>query len=190
MNKRLPVVCLLLLLTSVVTGACSNETASADGQATSAKPETELVAEAAMSSGFASLYGAYAQAARALSEDDVASAAMAVTYLETAARELQEKLDAETAGVAEEALEEIAAAVGEVAAASGRLQLVTDLAEMRDGFKQLSDAMIQYRDHLLGAAPKVAYCPMVDAEWLQSDAEIANPYYGSEMLRCGEIVRQ
>lgn len=189
MNKSFSVVC-LLLFTSAIVGACSNETASADGQSTLAKPETEMVVETAMSSGFASLYGPYAQAARALSEDDVASAAMAVTYLETAAKELGEKLDAETAGVAEQALEEIVAAVGEVAEVSARLQLVTDLAEMRDGFKQLSDAMIQYRDHLLGAAPKVAYCPMVDAEWLQSDAEITNPYYGSEMLRCGEIVRQ
>ena len=69
-------------------------------------------------------------------------------------------------------------------------QLLTDLEGMRDGFKELSDAMIQYRDELVGTAPLVAYCPMVDALWLQSDQEIANPYFGSQMLRCGEIVRR
>jgi membrane fusion protein, copper/silver efflux system len=37
-----------------------------------------------------------------------------------------------------------------------------------------------------------AHCPMVDdfrgADWLQRETAIANPYFGSQMFRCGEIV--
>ncbi len=31
------------------------------------------------------------------------------------------------------------------------------------------------------------YCPMKKAYWLSSEAEIKNPYYGSQMPDCGEI---
>jgi len=33
-----------------------------------------------------------------------------------------------------------------------------------------------------------AYCPMKKANWLSSDKAIKNPYYGSAMLTCGEVV--
>jgi len=33
----------------------------------------------------------------------------------------------------------------------------------------------------------VVHCPMVEADWLQDEKRIANPYYGSAMLICGEI---
>ena len=37
-----------------------------------------------------------------------------------------------------------------------------------------------------------AYCPMafdnVGADWLQTDSTVNNPYFGSAMLRCGEII--
>ena len=37
------------------------------------------------------------------------------------------------------------------------------------------------------------YCPMVPGgggDWMQPEEEPANPYWGSEMLRCGELVEQ
>ena len=37
------------------------------------------------------------------------------------------------------------------------------------------------------------YCPMVPGgggDWMQPEGELANPYWGSEMLRCGEVVRE
>lgn len=34
---------------------------------------------------------------------------------------------------------------------------------------------------------RLAYCPMVDKEWLQTTAELRNPFYGSMMLTCGEF---
>lgn len=37
------------------------------------------------------------------------------------------------------------------------------------------------------------HCPMAEngqgADWLQKDSVMANPYYGSSMLKCGELVR-
>jgi hypothetical protein len=36
-------------------------------------------------------------------------------------------------------------------------------------------------------------CPMVrggSADWLAEEEQIANPYHGSRMLRCGEVVRK
>jgi len=38
----------------------------------------------------------------------------------------------------------------------------------------------------------VAFCPMADhdkgADWLQIGDDIRNPFYGSEMLTCGEVI--
>jgi Cu(I)/Ag(I) efflux system membrane fusion protein len=32
------------------------------------------------------------------------------------------------------------------------------------------------------------YCSMVNKAWVQSDKEVANPYHGQSMLRCGELI--
>ena len=62
-----------------------------------------------------------------------------------------------------------------------------DLAAVRTAFKPLSEELMQ------GQIPKgyiVAHCPMADsdkgAHWVQKDqSQIANPYFGASMLRCG-----
>ncbi len=33
-----------------------------------------------------------------------------------------------------------------------------------------------------------AYCPMKKSNWLSSEAAIKNPYYGSSMLTCGQVI--
>jgi multidrug efflux pump subunit AcrA (membrane-fusion protein) len=42
-----------------------------------------------------------------------------------------------------------------------------------------------------GAAPElfVLHCPMADADWLQLDRTVRNPYYGKSMLDCGQVRR-
>ena len=39
-----------------------------------------------------------------------------------------------------------------------------------------------------------AYCPMYNnnkgAQWLSDSREIQNPYYGSEMMKCGEVIKE
>ncbi len=64
-----------------------------------------------------------------------------------------------------------------------------DLAEQRKVLQSLSPAVIEFvRAHPPQALTLfVVHCPMVKADWLTETRQIANPYYGSAMLTCGEI---
>ncbi len=77
-----------------------------------------------------------------------------------------------------------AAAIG---AAAEALAETTDLQSARDAFGPLSDALIVYGREVGFGELRLAYCPMVDREWLQATSEIRNPFYGSMMLTCGEF---
>jgi len=83
-----------------------------------------------------------------------------------------------------------AAEMPAIAAAAGRLAAADDLKSARKAFGELSAPVVRYRDALSGPRPHVAFCPMAGKEWLQEGDVIANPYYGSAMLRCGSIVRK
>ena len=69
----------------------------------------------------------------------------------------------------------------------------TVMEEMRVHFEPLSEAFIETARTLgaIGQTWYVAYCPMYDddrgAFWLSEFEEIKNPYFGSMMLRCGEV---
>jgi hypothetical protein len=68
------------------------------------------------------------------------------------------------------------------------------LDKQREGFKQLSDAMIALIDvsppsQEVAAKLFVYYCPMAKGQWLQASAEMANPYYATHMKQCGEVKR-
>ncbi|MCA9036519.1 MAG: efflux RND transporter periplasmic adaptor subunit [Planctomycetaceae bacterium] len=70
------------------------------------------------------------------------------------------------------------------------------LEESRRAFRPLSHALLRTATLVRGekTADKLVhlYCPMVPGgggDWLQPDAEVVNPYWGSEMLSCGEEVR-
>ena len=98
-----------------------------------------------------------------------------------------------TDGVAEAArtIAAEAAEMGEQAAAIGAaaeaLAEATDLRSARDAFGPLSDALIVYAREVGFGELRLAYCPMVDKEWVQATSEIRNPFYGSMMLTCGEF---
>ena len=62
-----------------------------------------------------------------------------------------------------------------------------DITAVRVAFKPLSE---QVRKGQIPEGYVVAYCPMADgdkgAHWVQKDQpQIANPYFGASMLRCG-----
>ncbi|MCB9251153.1 MAG: efflux RND transporter periplasmic adaptor subunit [Flavobacteriales bacterium] len=68
-----------------------------------------------------------------------------------------------------------------------------DIAQMRLVFKNISDQMI-FLTKKFGAIDSpifIDYCPMAindkGAEWLSTKKEILNPYFGSSMLKCGEV---
>jgi hypothetical protein len=66
-----------------------------------------------------------------------------------------------------------------------------DIGAARGAFKWISEkiAKMDVPDGYV-----VAYCPHADegkgANWVQKEGDIANPYFGSKMLRCGVIEEQ
>ena len=76
-----------------------------------------------------------------------------------------------------------------VAKQAEELGKAADISAARAAFKELSRSLIAYRKANKSVAQQyhVAYCPMADASWLQTNKTIANPYFGSSMLHCGEI---
>ena len=75
-----------------------------------------------------------------------------------------------------------------LAEAAGKLAAASDIKAARAAFGDLSDAMRAMAGEGTGGTDvRLAYCPMVKKYWLQKGTEIANPYYGSAMLRCGEF---
>ena len=74
--------------------------------------------------------------------------------------------------------------------AAVQLASATDIEDARNKFGTLSDAVVAYVDglHLKpGEGVRQAYCPMKRKPWLQKGDTIANPYYGSSMLTCGNF---
>jgi hypothetical protein len=72
--------------------------------------------------------------------------------------------------------------------AAGKVAGAVDITAARAAFGDLSDAMLALTGgETGGAGVRIAYCPMAKKSWLQKGTEITNPYYGSQMLRCGEF---
>ncbi len=77
-----------------------------------------------------------------------------------------------------------------LANAAGKLK-ATDLKSARNGFGDLSDSLIAYVQAVRAKRnpPYQFFCSMVKKSWLQPDKETRNPYYGSSMPTCGELVQ-
>ncbi len=74
------------------------------------------------------------------------------------------------------------------AAAALRAQ---DINAARLGFGELSMRLTAY---LQAAGPRKIppyqfFCPMAQKGWLQADKDTRNPYYGSSMLKCGDLIQ-
>ena len=69
----------------------------------------------------------------------------------------------------------------------------TDLSDQRTNFTSLSNEVITLfkQSEISSGSIYVQYCPMANEGeggfWLSSQKEIMNPYYGDEMLNCGEV---
>jgi hypothetical protein len=65
-----------------------------------------------------------------------------------------------------------------------------DIEKVREKFGLLSEAMDAYMTGLKltgGEGVRVAWCPMVNKPWMQKGDALTNPYYGKEMLTCGNF---
>ncbi|MBW2735711.1 MAG: DUF3347 domain-containing protein [Deltaproteobacteria bacterium] len=68
------------------------------------------------------------------------------------------------------------------------LAKASDLAAQRKAFMALSRPLAMWATMSKPPGINVVFCSMAKGSWLQRDKSIANPYYGSKMLRCGEVV--
>ncbi|MDY6988683.1 MAG: DUF3347 domain-containing protein [Thermodesulfobacteriota bacterium] len=72
--------------------------------------------------------------------------------------------------------------------AAQKLARGKDLGAAREAFKELSRPVAMWATMSKPKGVYVIYCSMASGSWLQKDKAIRNPYHGSQMLRCGEIV--
>ncbi|KFF05077.1 DUF3347 domain-containing protein [Flavobacterium reichenbachii] len=79
--------------------------------------------------------------------------------------------------------------VKKLTADAKNISSTTDLKKQRETFKSLSKSTY---DLIKVSNPDQPiykqYCPMADADWLSKEKAVKNPYYGSSMLTCGNVV--
>ena len=69
------------------------------------------------------------------------------------------------------------------------ISATTDLKKQRETFKSLSKNTYELiKVSKSGEVVYKQYCPMADADWLSKEKAVKNPYYGSSMLTCGNVV--
>ena len=72
---------------------------------------------------------------------------------------------------------------------------LSSLEDIRKDFLSLSTVLVTLTKSIKNIDQTVflQHCPMVDndqgADWLSQEKEVLNPYYGSAMLTCGEVVQ-
>src|SRR5690606_29304516 len=76
------------------------------------------------------------------------------------------------------------------------MEMSSNIDSVRSHFGAFSEAFIDVFEKFGPADKKPVYqfhCPMAEGnrggDWLQRERELANPYFGKSMLRCGTIVR-
>lgn len=103
-------------------------------------------------------------------------------------------------GISADALDQSASALweeysGKIQNHATALQEHGDIEDQRHEFEYISKALIEVVNSM-GPLDMTLYhqrCPMVgdgEGDWLSSQEEIRNPYYGESMLNCGSTVEE
>lgn len=112
---------------------------------------------------------------------------------------LKDVLVSSDAAGAQAAGKELAAALANVkgcentASLANKIAAVGDLKTQRMHFTALSSDVVALMKHtdVNSGAMYVQHCPMANGGqggyWLAAEKEVRNPYYGDEMLNCGEV---
>ena len=123
----------------------------------------------------------------ALADDDLARAKEAAGMLADAAQ----RIKLEQPHAAHAVWSGIA---GELRGHARHVAMADNLADARQGFEPLSEAVIQLLTRFgnpLDDPLRLAFCPMAfgnrGALWVQQSVEITNAYFGASMLTCGEV---
>ena len=119
------------------------------------------------------IYQHYVHLTTALVKGDVKEARLAGNAIETGAKEIS---GAEALG-----------------AAAAKITATADIETQRTAYSALSSDFISLvkKSGLSSGALYVDFCPMAmndkGAFWLSSDKAIQNPYFGEQMMTCGEV---
>lgn len=105
----------------------------------------------------------YTEVSKALAADDLQATQKAADELQKAAAKVQPEL----------------------AVLAGQVFGSDSLASARQAFKPLSEQAVKMAGGIEGY--HIMTCPMAKADWVQQDRQLANPYYGASMLRCGSV---
>ncbi len=68
------------------------------------------------------------------------------------------------------------------------MALAKEIVSMRTALVDLSKPMVMWASMSKPSGINVVYCSMNPGSWLQKGSKIRNPYYGSKMLSCGQII--
>lgn len=77
---------------------------------------------------------------------------------------------------------------GKISDGAKKLALAKDISSLRTALVDLSKPMVMWTSMSKPPGINVMYCSMNPGSWLQKGKKIRNPYYGSKMLTCGEII--
>ena len=131
------------------------------------------------------LWRDYLAVSRALAGDELEAAGDALGRLQESARIALE---------AEAGPDDVRAALRRVADAAEAVDAEVDVETLRAAFEPITEAgraLLDVAGNRSSESLRTAYCPMaadgVGAHWLQGEEELANPYFGATMLRCGNF---
>lgn len=68
------------------------------------------------------------------------------------------------------------------------LSQAKDIEQARRALRKLSMPMAMWATMSKPTGIDVVFCSMAKGSWLQKQGTVANPYYGADMLTCGEVV--
>lgn len=179
----------LSLTAAVILFSCSNNNSKESGDASkdSIPQDTGNNTGISKAGSINEVVSGYLSLKNALTDDNEKDAAAAASQVNAALANLDESaFTAEQKKVYDEVKDDIKEHAEHIASKS------SDIAHQREHFDLLSQDVID----LVGAMGSSQtlykdFCPMYNnkkgAYWLSETKEIKNPYYGKEMLTCGEV---
>lgn len=151
-------------------------------------PQLPLEVSAEFRSRLDPIYNAYFRIGTALANDDLVEAQAGFKTLGQVTAEY--RLASNESGAAQACLvyiEDIQSSASEGASSD-------DLSAARITFEKLSKPVINMHrlaGHAYDKTFYLVHCPMAfdmkGADWMQTTDQIANPYFGAKMLKCGEV---
>ncbi|MHC4941959.1 MAG: efflux RND transporter periplasmic adaptor subunit [Planctomycetota bacterium] len=142
----------------------------------------------ALRKDLAEIFGRYLEVQQALGNDDAEGAAASAAKVRARAEEV------ETSSLSDEANAVWKRWTALLDDSAGAISQSAEIQKQRERFVTFSRAMESLVRHF-GPLPERAvrrfFCPMAfnnkGGYWLQEDQTVLNPYFGSAMLRCGEM---